>query len=283
MLEFIDMTKRHFFTLALLFLFSLSQAQNGQPMVAGARGAGMGNAAIGFQDVHSLFSNQAGLAGLDQISFTAIGESRYSAFGIRSLGAGFAYPTNSGTFGLALQYFGIEEYNEQKVGIAYARQLFGKLSIGVQMDYLRLQVQDYGDRNLFTFEIGIQSQVSKNLRLGFFTYSPMQVEIVPGENIPTIFKIGGAYKISSKLNLAAEIEKDIDFPMEVHVGIEYALVDALDLRIGAQTEPSELSFGIGYHLKDQLNIDIAASYHQFLGITPTFNATYRLAKKKKKN
>lgn len=275
------MNKTYFYSLLLCCCCGSIFGQNGLPMVAGARGAGMGNASIGFQDVHSLFGNQAGLAHLDQVAFTAIGESRYIDFGIRSLAAGMGYPTNAGTFGLAVQYFGIQEYNEQKVGLAYGRKLFDQLSIGVQMDYLRLQIPDYGSRNLFTFELGLQSQVSKRLLLGFHTFSPVQVEIIAEEFLPSVFRLGAAYKVSSKLNIAAELEKDINFPVEVHVGLEYALIEALLLRVGVQTEPSELSLGLGYRLQDKLLIDVAASYHQFLGVSPTFNVSYLLNKKTK--
>lgn len=268
--------------LLCLFGANFIYGQNGQALSAGARGAGMGNTGIGFQDVNSVFGNQAGLASLQQTSFMAFGESRFVGFGIRSVGAAAAIPANAGTFGLALQYFGLEEYNEQKVGLAYARKLFEKFSVGVQFDYLRLRAQDFGSRGLFTFEAGIQSQLTKKLVIGFYTYSPVRVNIIEDEDLPTIFKFGGALKVSPKLTIAAELEKDIDFPMEFHLGLEYAILQAFFLRVGVQTEPSELSIGFGYQWKEQLQFDIAATYHQFLGITPAFSMTYLIPKGSKK-
>lgn len=252
--------------------------QNGQPLPAGARGAGMGNVSVGFQDINSIFGNQAGLAGLEQTAFTVIGEQRFMGFGIRSVGAGIGIPVSAGTFGVVAQYFGIEEYNEQKAGLSYSRKLFDKLSIGVQFNYLNVRVEDFGNTSLFTFEGGLQSQVSRNLLLGFYTYSPVRVNITEEESLPTIFKLGGSLKVSKKLTLAAEVEKDIDFPAAFHLGIEYAIVKALLLRVGVETNPAELSIGFGYRLEDKLRIDIAASYHQFLGITPTFGMSYLLKK-----
>lgn len=277
-MHFLQMIKNLLFLFCLLWGTSLF-GQSGQALSAGARGAGMGNTGVGFQDINSIFGNQAGLASLEQTSFMAFGESRFLDFGIRSVGAAAAIPVNAGTFGLALQYFGLEEYNEQKVGLAYARKLFQKFAIGVQFDYLRLRAQDYGSRGLFTFEAGIQSQLTKKLVIGFYTYSPVRVNIIEDEDLPTIFKLGGALQVSSKLSIAAELEKDIDFPLEFHLGLEYAILKAFFLRVGVQTEPSELSVGFGYHLKEQFKFDIAATYHQFLGITPGFSISYLIPPK----
>ena len=250
-------------------------AQSGLPAIAGARGAAMGNATVGFQDINSIFANQAGLAHLKRSAFTAIAENRFVGFDLRSVAAAAAIPGPAGTFGLALQYFGIEEYNEQKVGLAYARKLSDRIAIGAQIDFLRLQVQDFNSQNLVTFEAGLQSQVSKQLTLGVYLYSPARVTTVGGESLPTIFKLGGFYRASSKLRLALEVEKDLDFPAEIHLGLEYKIIAALAIRLGTQTQPNEVSLGFGYLVQEQVQLDVAATYHEILGITPSFSATYQ--------
>ena len=52
-------------------------------------------------------------------------------YGIKELSHGalaLALPTNAGTFGLSYSYFGYSKYNESKIGLAYAKKLFEKIS-----------------------------------------------------------------------------------------------------------------------------------------------------------
>ncbi len=273
------LSKALFLVVMGLGFSTILMAQTGLPSIAGARGAAMGNATVGFQDINSIFANQAGLAHLEQTAFTAIGENRFQGFGIRSVAAAAAVPVKTGTFGLALQYFGIEEYNEQKVGLAYARKLSKKLSLGAQIDFLRLQIQDSESINLVTFEAGLQSQISRKLNLGFYLYSPVQITIFGEDTLPTTLKLGGLYRVSKKLRLAMEFEKDLDFPVEFHLGMEYQIIEELALRLGAQTQPSEVSIGFGYLVQQQVQLDVAATYHEILGITPSFSAIYLWNKK----
>ncbi len=138
------------------FSFSLS-AQNGTPAPAGARGAAMGGTGLTFTDLNSAFRNQAGLAFVENPGAMVVGERRFMNSPVNTLSAAAAYPSEFGTFALTLNYFGIDAFNEQKIGLAYARQLFDNLAIGVQFDYLNTQIQDYGSSGAITFEAGIYS------------------------------------------------------------------------------------------------------------------------------
>ncbi len=248
------------------------------PPQAGARGIAMGNSGVIFKDVYSLFSNQAGLAYLEEVYVVAFGERRFGTSGINGAAAGIAYPIANGTFGLQLQYFGIDLYNEQRVGLAYARKLMDNLSLGIQFDYLNTKITDYGNKGLLTFEIGMLAQVSKQLSLGLHLYSPMRVEIIDGENLPTLLKLGMGYQASKKVLVTIEAEKDIDFDLIIKGGVEYYLHPAVAIRIGAANNPTLVSFGTGFRLKDGISIDLASSYHQTLGFSPGFSMRYAFNK-----
>ena len=73
--------------------------------------------------------------------------------------------------------------------------------------------------------------------------------------------------------------KDIDFPFTIKLGFEYNVVENFFLRLGVNTEPTVLSFGLGYQLKNKLRIDFASSYYQELGFTPAISFGYDLGKK----
>ncbi len=262
-----------------LFLNTIySFAQNSATFPAGARGAGMANASVTFTDIYSAFSNQAGLADLKQLTATAFAEQRFFVKELQALAAAAALPTHSGTFGITLHHFGFEGFNEQKFGIAYARQLLDGLSIGTQILLLNTSIPEYGNKMNLTFELGMITQLFPQLQLGAHVYSPVQIEFANGENLPTIFKIGIAYLPSEKLTCNLEVEKDIAFPARTKFGLEYQAAQQVQLRTGIATNPTTLAMGVGYRLNNGLALDVATSYHQWLGFTPTVGFLYQFKK-----
>ncbi len=257
-------------------------AQNSSAPMAGARGLAMGDASVAFTDIHSIFSNQAGIAFMEGLGFSIGAERRFLTSEINSIVGGFAYPTNAGTFGLSLNYFGFSGYNEQRIGLAYARKLSKKISLGAQVDYLGYSIPDYGNKSIFTFELGVQAQLIEELYIGAHVFNPVRQEVVPDEKVPTVFKLGAAYIPNKKLTITGELEKDIDFDFVFKAGVEYFLIDILCLRAGFSTEPILNSFGMGLKLKNGLMIDLASSYHYDLGFTPAISIAFEMNKNKGK-
>jgi len=262
-------------TALFLSFFCLGFSQNGPSPIAGARGAGMGNAALTFTDIHSIFANQAGLAFLKRASATTASERRFNLSDLSSFVAGLAIPTRSGTFGLGVHYFGFSAFNEQKIGLAYARKLLKTFSIGVQFDYLNTKIAEYGNKGVFTFELGLLMRISKNIRLATHLFNPARTKLNEGENLPTVFSFGGAYRPSEKVVLVVELEKEISFSARVKAGIEYQVQERVYLRTGISTEPTQASFGLGFKIKDGLKIDVASSYHQVLGYSPSAGLSFQ--------
>ena len=267
-------------TLFTLLLSSMLLAQNGIPQNASARGAGMANASLTFTDINSLYVNQAGLGFLENLSFSVYGERRIiGADGLNCFLVGVAYPHEKiGTFGLSLHYFGYDTYNEQKIGLAYARKLTKHFSIGAQFDYLGTRIGEYGTAHSFTFELGVLARVTKHFHLAAHVFSPLQVQLPNGDKLPSVFKLGGAYIPSSKVRIAAEIEKDLENPFVGRFGVEYHPIPALYIRAGVATTPIVGSFGLGLKVKS-LRIDLATSYHIVLGFTPSLGLSYRVGEK----
>lgn len=266
---------KHALTLFLFVLLGLPLfAQNGAPPMGGARAAGMGYTGATFTDINALFTNQAGLSQLENTTATAFGEQRFLLSELGSYSFGIALPTNSGTFGLSLNQFGFEGYNEQRVGLAYGRQLFDKLSIGAQALLLHTQIPEYGSQAAVTFEIGALIDLLPQLKIGVHTYSPIRVSVVESEYLPSILKAGLQYRPSEQILLLAEVEKDIDYPARAKFGLEYQVAEPFRLRVGAATNPTTVSFGLGYQVLEQLRFDIASAYHEVLGFSPAAGLSY---------
>lgn len=258
-------------TLLFLLFFSFSLlAQNGPINPPNTRSNSVANASVAFTDINSLFTNQAGLADLKNISFLLSGQETFDAPNSPysdNMGLGFAIPISSGTVGLNVHYFGATDIKQNKIGVTYARKLMETLSIGVQFDLLSTQIPMNEKSNLFTFEIGLQYQLMDNLLLGIHLYNPAKQEIIETEFLPTILRVGTTFSPYKQLLVHAEIAKDFDFPFVFKSGVEFEMVADLWLRIGFQHKPTTFNFGIGYLFKNRFRFDVAAYYQQGLNLT----------------
>ena len=266
----------NYFTLIAIVFPAVLPAQNGLPPNAGARGAAMGNTSVAFQDINSAFSNPAGLATLPQWGVTALAEQRFLIPEIRSVAAAGAIRTRAGVLGLHLHYFGLEAYNEQRMGWLYARRLFEDLYIGAGLDLLNTRIPDYGSQFSITGSIGLQANLADPLWLGVHLFNPFRIQRKNGEYYPTLLKAGFSYQASSKLLLCGEAEKDIDFPLRWKGGLEYQNSRLLVFRVGFSTQPIQTTLGLGLCWQNGLKFDFAFQWHQLLGWTPAFSAIFQV-------
>lgn len=259
----------------LLCFLQYGFGQNGLPSTYGAKSIAMGNTGVTMNDIGALLNNQAGLADLSSFSAMVAAEQRFAISELQSAVAGVALPTGGGTFGLSLQYFGFDLYNEQRIGLTYARSLFDNFSIGAQFAVHNTRIEEYGSRWTPAVELGLLYDITEDLSVGAHIFNPARIEILEGEFLPTVFRLGFSYKSSDKATFAAEVSKDIDYPVQVRAGFEYRLTAPVSLRAGIQTAPENWSFGIGYWLENQnLLVDLSVSHHPFLGFTPSISLAY---------
>ena len=254
-------------------------AQNGRPSGQGARGMAMGYSSVAFTGINSAFSNPAGLSDLETFEAALFAQQRFLIGDLSDFSMAAAIPTSSGVLGLSLQYFGVEAYNEQKIGLVYARPLMEKLSIGAQIDFLNTRIPEYGNAGLLTFGLGFRSQISEKFSIGGHLYSPVRVALTEEEDLPSILTLGIFYQASKQLGITAEVVKHLDYEISVRAGIEYMISKVLFLRVGTMTEPSQVTFGLGLALENGLKIDIASAYHSTLGISPGIGIRYAAPKK----
>jgi len=242
----------------------------------GGQSAGIAKAAINLTDVFSIFSNQAGLAGIQKLSVGLYSENRFLVEGLNTYAVGAALPTKSGTFGVGVTYFGDEALNHTRGSLSYGRYLGEKLSVGGQLDVVSLGTQNYGSAIAFTFGLGLQFQVLDNLNAGAHVYNPLQIKLTDAEedNLPTILRFGLDYAISEKVNVVTEVEKNMEYDAIFKAGLNYCLINQLSVRAGISTNPSMVYLGLGIKLKT-IHIDAAVSYHNVLGYSPHISIIYR--------
>ena len=242
----------------------------------GARSTALGGFSTTLSDVWSTNNNQAGLGYLENITGGIYYESRFLLKETAFKAGAFALPTKLGSFGLSVTSFGYSLYNETKAGLSYGQKLGEKISVGVQLNYLNVKLnQDYGQKATFTAAVGLIAKLSNELSMGVHVYNPTRVKLTDynNEKVPTIMKLGLDYKFSEKVFIAFETEKNIDHAGVVKVGVEYNAIDILYLRGGISTNPTMSSFGFGIKLKE-FKLDVSSSFHQTLGLTPAISLIY---------
>ncbi len=266
----------NFLVILIILFFSLRLfAADDNPCV-GARSSGMGHSSVALSDFWAVQNNQAGLSDFKNI---ALGFYYNNPFFLKELSlktAAFVLPTKSGVFGVNLNYFGYKLYNESKLGLAYAKS-FGKMfSTGIQLDYVSTHIgENYGSKNVLTFEVGIRSQLNKNLCIAAHIFNPIRAKIADynDERVETIIKLGVLYSFSDKLLVTVETDKYIDYKPVLKAGVEYSILKKTYLRMGISTNPSIYTFGFGLNFK-RLKIDFATTIHQVLGSSPQISLVY---------
>ncbi len=238
---------------------------------SGGRQAGLDHCSVALTGFWGVENNPAGTVETGRISLGMGFRNGYLSPHLGTADAALVYPAPFGNLGLTLRYFGYALYHEMKVGLSYARKLGPKLRAGIQLIYLQTAFGDiYGHRGNFTFALGLQSPVTRNLMLGLYVYNPVPVKLsdYAREKIPSVFRFGLAYSFSPDLLVTVEAEKNTAFqPVVLRGGIEYRFRKQFFFRTGFATSGDIFAFGFGWYRK-KFRFDLASAMHPSLGFSP---------------
>jgi hypothetical protein len=260
----------------LLCLVTAGGFAAGERNTVGGRSLAMGSTSVAQYDLWSLGNNQAGAAWLKGGSAGMSFENRFLLKELMFEQFACAMSWKAGTFGLIVNRFGNDQYNELKAGFSYARK-FGKcFSAGIQIGYLRFHLADaYGSKNLVSCEIGLMYRADRHLTIGVQVVNPVPVLITekPRELLPATICAGLSWKFSDTFLANAEVEKDLLHKPVFRAGTEYHFTKPAFARIGVSANPFAFSFGFGLEF-GKLTIDMASGYHQALGFSPAGSVVY---------
>jgi hypothetical protein len=272
------------FVILVVYLPLMSTANNDIYRIGG-RSAAMVNASVSMSDVWSTHHNQAGLAFMRRIALGATYENRFLIKELSIKSAAAAIPIKYGTIGLSIRNFGYSLYRENKYNLSFAKAFGDKFAAAIAFNYLTTKIAEgYGNSTSFVGEIGLQAKPFTDLTIGAHLYNPTRTMLSKrlADRIPTIIRLGANYNLSKKVILAVETEKDLSKKTVFKAGVEYAVVKEFYLRMGIASNPALSSFGFSIHLKN-FNLDLAANYHQVLGITPQLSLVYQFTEKTRLN
>lgn len=238
---------------------------------AGGRSAALAQASIALFDPWGILNNQAGMVSCSTLVCGIYAENRFM---MKELGyqAGFLLiPARPGVAGLSFTRYGHAAYNENELGITYARSFGLHFHAGLQLTYSFIFAMEKEYRySQAGFAAGIITQLTPDLFLALHIVDPVNWQTGKNGGIRTgnsLLQMGMAYHLSEKIVLTAQAEKEPAGSIQVMAGFEYQLSPALTFRSGIMAHPVQVSFGTGTHWK-RLFIDLSATMHQQLGWFP---------------
>lgn len=220
-------------------------------------------------DALSFTGNQAALAQTKFAGVGVYGERRFMLQETSSYTLGAAFPTRLGNFGLQLNYSGFKNFNENKIGLAYARKLGKLVDVGVQFNYYGYRIPVYGNASTINFEIGAMMHLTDKLNAGVHVYNPVGGKLGKDkeEKLASVYKAGLGYDASDHFFISAEIIKEEDKPVNVIAGLQYQFAKQFFARAGFISESTTAYAGAGVGWKN-LRLDISSGYHPQLGFSP---------------
>lgn len=190
--------------------------------------------------------------------------------------ATYVEPTSLGSFGLAATRFGFELYHETRVVVSFAQEFMSGFRAGVNVTYYGLAIHNYGSASAVGFDGGLLVDVSENVRWGFGALNLSGSTIgAAHEKLPQHFVTGVAYVPFPGASVTASVMKDLRYPVELHVGVEYAVLEIFALRAGTTSDPNTLNAGLGIRV-GFADFDYAFSSHTELGMTHQISVSLRL-------
>ena len=235
----------------------------------GGRCSGMGYTSVAMSDFWSIHNNPAGMAEWRHISAGFYYENRFLMKELGYKNAAFLIPLDIGVIGLSVRQFGFTHYNENKIGIAFARSFGKSLRIGIQLDYLLFAFsKDYKKYHTATFEAGLSYDITEKLCVAAYLFNPVLTKIksLNKDKLPIIMRAGLLYNLTDDFSISTEIEEDFEANFKLRFGIEYKAYKNLYLRCGIQSNPWIICFGTGYSFRN-ITIDISSNMHCQLGVS----------------
>ncbi len=220
-------------------------------------------------DPLSFTGNQAALASVKNAGVGIYGERRFMLSETSVYTLAGSIPTSLGNFGLQVNYAGFKNFNESKIGLAYARRLGKFVDVGVQFNYYSYRIPAYGNASAINFEIGAIMHLTEKLNAGIHVYNPVGGKLGKNgdEKLAAAYKAGLGYDASDKFFISSEIIKEEDKPVNVIAGLQYRFAKQFFAKAGFISESGTIYGGAGIAWKN-LRLDVSSSYHPQLGFSP---------------
>lgn len=258
--------------IAFLFTFLiLSLLGYTQPIFEpiGAKAWAMGGSSAAETNVFSTSNNIAALTDVQKIEAGIYNQLRFGLKNLNVINTSLALPTKWTNVGLSTTHYGYEKFNQQKISLGFAKKLNNNFSVGVNLNYIALNIAEQENTYAFTADVGSFYKINKQLQIGFYLSNITQSKYSNSTygKIPNLARFGVKYNINTKLFLLADMEKTFDYDLVIRSGLSYDIHQNFGLQVGYANNPNYFTCGFSARFK-QFDLNCATSLHSYLGFTP---------------
>ncbi|MBQ9638251.1 MAG: hypothetical protein IJV22_01670 [Bacteroidales bacterium] len=246
-------------------------AQN-EWLPVGARSVALGGCSLALSDLWSASENVVALADASHVAAGVAVRSNYLLPNLSQMALSMVVPTGR-DFGLGLSYLhaGLDAYSRGRAVLGAAHRLGQRWTVAASYYYDYEHFVDVVYETQRHHGVGVSMRFSPSHEWGATIRwrLPLRNEAVS----QSVLDAAVNYRLLPRLLLVAQADYASRFGVALRTGVEYTGLSPLALRVGYSSNPSQLSFGLGYKATHFV-VDVAALYHTVLGVTPLVSLWY---------
>lgn len=241
-------------------------------MRGSTQSTGLAHATTARPGLAGIHLNPASWAALTTRTVAVYGGQMYGLPELRHGALTLNWPQGRYVFAAGSSTFGFEAYRETYLSAGIARTLgLGPdraLHLGATTRYYHVQAGRFGSSQAVGLHLGVIMQVLPLIHVGAHATNVNQPAWTSDTPLSRTLSVGAAYDLSERVDLSADLFKDLDFPLRFRTGLEASVLPLLVLRGGLQTAPSEFALGLEVR-HGALRLGVAAEQHWELGWSPS--------------
>jgi len=270
--------------LTIFFLVALTRTgiSGSFDIPAGSREAGLGFIYSVIRSPFAGINNQACLVTNVRFSAAISHHQLYLTGNLSYSTIATSIKAGRSNIGFGLSQSGFDGFRSTMLFSAAGIRLSESLSGGIGIQYYYTKADESGIPNhAVSYSAGLILNLSHKVLLGIHSINPVNLYNDHGTlyNIPSRYTCGLLYNISENIRLMAEIEKAYYTTPRIRFGLEFGHAEKVQIRTGLQLIPFMMSFGTSFNIGGLL-FEIALSYHEYLGFTPSSSMVYNGTRKK---
>ncbi len=254
--------------LGLFYAGSLIQAQ-GIHGVIGADAWMQGGGSTTLSNVYAVLNNPAQMSYLNKWQAGLFSEQRFNRKELTLANFSIAVPNKIIAVGLAVNCFGFQDFNQQRIALSASKKLAETFSLGVQLNYVATNIKEYGNAATLVLGLGVAYHPIKKVQLGLMVFNPSQQQLSANVSdiVPAFARLGVKYQVNDKVYVTGEADQQLDKKVVFRGGLRYEVHKRVAFAIGTASQPTLFTFGTSI-LAGNVSIDAAATVHQTFGFTP---------------
>jgi len=224
----------------------------------------MGAASTALADrPEGIFWNPGGIAALRTMTWWSAHSRPFGLKELANTATILVAPFSPGVWAFGLHTCGYALYRETTALVSCAGAMTSRVRVGGTLRVLRLDIRDFRSAGAVAFDFGFVGRVGSRFDWGMCLWNVGGARMA-GETLSRVLSMGWTFRPAPDAVVVVDVRKELTALLETRVGLEYAPIRSLRLRMGMHDSPSSFSLGMGW-CTHALRVDYAVYTHLRLG------------------